>query len=59
MTLGPAEAQWATIALRVPPETAGSTPAGAHEIHFSIERQARDGEAARRVVEKSTFMLPR
>jgi cytochrome c oxidase accessory protein FixG len=59
MTLGPAEAQWATIALRVPPETAGSTPPGAHEIHFSIERQARDGEAARSVVEKSTFMLPR
>jgi hypothetical protein len=42
-----------------PPETATSMPAGAHEIHFSIERQARDGEAARTLTEKSTFVLPR
>ncbi|WP_028999935.1 cytochrome c oxidase accessory protein CcoG [Azohydromonas australica] len=59
LKLGPAEAHWATIALRVPPETAASTSAGAHEIHFTIERQAHDGERARSVVEKSTFMLPR
>jgi hypothetical protein len=59
MALGPPEAQWATVALREPPDTAGSTAAGAHEIHFTIERQARDGEAARSVEEKSTFMLPR
>ncbi|WP_298232117.1 FixG Ig-like domain-containing protein, partial [uncultured Azohydromonas sp.] len=59
LKLGPAEAHWATIALRVPPETAAATPPGAHEIHFTIERQAHGGEAVHSVVEKSTFMLPR
>ena len=28
-------------------------------IHFSIERQANDGEAPRALREKSTFMVPR
>ena len=56
---GPAEARWVTLALRVPPETAASLPAGAHEIHFTIERVATGGEQARRIREKSTFVLPR
>jgi cytochrome c oxidase accessory protein FixG len=59
MTLGPAEAQWATVALRVPPETAAGTPPGAHEIHFTIERLPAAGEAARTLDEKTTFLLPR
>uniref|UniRef100_UPI000ABFB5C5 4Fe-4S dicluster domain-containing protein n=1 Tax=Azohydromonas lata TaxID=45677 RepID=UPI000ABFB5C5 len=59
LTLGPAEAQWVTVLLRVPPETAAATPAGAHEIHFTIERQASAGEPARTLREKSTFVLPR
>ncbi len=59
MTLGPAEAQWATVALRVPPETAAGTPPGAHEIHFTIERLPAAGEATRTLDEKTTFVLPR
>jgi cytochrome c oxidase accessory protein FixG len=59
LKLGPAEAHWATIALRVPPETAASTSAGAHEIHFTIEREASAGDAAISLREKSTFVLPR
>jgi cytochrome c oxidase accessory protein FixG len=59
MTLGPAEAQWATVALRVPPDTAAGTPPGAHEIHFTIERLPAAGEAAHTLDEKTTFVLPR
>ncbi|NML18397.1 cytochrome c oxidase accessory protein CcoG [Azohydromonas caseinilytica] len=59
VTLGPAEAHWVTLALRVPPETAASTAPGAHEIEFTIERQATADAAARSLHEKSTFVLPR
>ena len=59
LQLGSAEAQWVTIALRVPPETAASTAPGAHEIHFTIEREASAGDAAVSLREKSTFVLPR
>ena len=59
LTLGPAEAQWATVSLRVPPETAAAKPPGAHEVHFTIERLAHDGEPARTLEEKTTFVLPR
>ncbi|MBI5270027.1 MAG: cytochrome c oxidase accessory protein CcoG, partial [Burkholderiales bacterium] len=58
-TLGPAEARWVTLALRVPPETASSLSPGAHEIHFTIERVAAGGDGGRRLKEKSTFVLPR
>ncbi|WP_028998677.1 cytochrome c oxidase accessory protein CcoG, partial [Azohydromonas australica] len=57
--LGSAEAQWVTILLRVPPETAASTPPAAHEIHFTIKREASAGDAAISLREKSTFVLPR
>ncbi len=59
LDLAPAEARWTTIALRVPPQTAASQSAGAHEIHFTIEREATGGEPSRSVREKSTFVLPR
>jgi cytochrome c oxidase accessory protein FixG len=58
-TLGPAEARWLAVVLRVPPETAASTTPGAHEIHFNIERQAGATDAARSLREKSTFVVPR
>ncbi|HJV67656.1 cytochrome c oxidase accessory protein CcoG [Ideonella sp.] len=58
-TLGPAEARWVTLSLRVPPETAASAQPGAHEIHFTVERQAAPGDGPRAVREKSTFVLPR
>ncbi len=59
LSLGPAEARWLTLALRVPPQTVHSQKAGAHEIHFTIERLTHDDEAARTLREKSTFMIPR
>ena len=59
MTLGPAEARWITVALRVPPQTAAGTKPGAHEIHFTVERQSQAGDSARSLREKSTFVLPR
>jgi polyferredoxin len=58
-TLGPAEARWVTLSLRVPPETASATSAGAHEVHLTIERQATAADAAVTLREKTTFMLPR
>jgi cytochrome c oxidase accessory protein FixG len=58
-TLGPAEARWVTLALRVPPDTAAALPPGAHTIHFTIERVAAGGDAGRQLREKSTFVLPR
>jgi cytochrome c oxidase accessory protein FixG len=58
-TLGPAEARWVTLALRVPPQTALSLAPGAHEIHFTIERQESAANGPRRLREKSTFVLPR
>ena len=57
--LGPTEAGWVTLALRVPPDTAARTTPGAHEVHFGIERLASDSDSARSLREKSTFVLPR
>ncbi|BDI06751.1 cytochrome c oxidase accessory protein CcoG [Sphaerotilus microaerophilus] len=59
VTVGPAEAKWVTVELRVPPETAAATKTGAHEIHFNVERLATASDEARVLREKSTFMLPR
>ncbi len=58
LTVGPAEARWVSLALRVPPQTAQSAGSGAHEIHFSIVRDAPPGEAPSLLVEKSTFVVP-
>ena len=60
--IGPAEALWLPLALRLPPEVAERVGAGAHKIEFTIERvEDRDGDtdSPRRQVEKSTFMVPR
>ncbi|MCE4536895.1 cytochrome c oxidase accessory protein CcoG [Pelomonas sp. P7] len=54
--LGPAEARWVAVALRMPPEAAQSLKAGAHPMHWRI---SRDGPSPEVVVEKSTFVLPR
>jgi polyferredoxin len=59
VVVGPAAAQWVTVALRVPPQTAAAARPGAHEIHFGIERRATPEDAARTVREKSTFVVPR
>ena len=59
VTLGPAEARWVAVALRVPPEAAAEKGPGAHEIHFIVKRDAVGTDAAKSVREKSTFMIPR
>ncbi|MBP6901357.1 MAG: cytochrome c oxidase accessory protein CcoG [Burkholderiaceae bacterium] len=59
LTLAPAEARWVTLALRLPPAAAAGLAPGAHAMRFTITRLAGDGDAARPVHEKSTFVLPR
>jgi polyferredoxin len=54
--LGPAEARWVAVALRLPPEVAAQNKPGAHPMRWRI---TRDGERPETVVEKSTFVLPR
>jgi len=56
--VGPAEARWVTVAVRVPPEAAGR--AGAQPIDFRIERKETHAGATPAVaLEKSTFIVPR
>ncbi len=58
--LGPAEARWVAVALRVPFEAAQQAGSGSHPIEFVVERQ--DDPAAGALpqrVEKSTFLVPR
>jgi cytochrome c oxidase accessory protein FixG len=57
LDVGPTEARWVSVALRVPPETAARETPGAHEVGFTIARQA-PGDL-RTQHEKSTFILPR
>jgi cytochrome c oxidase accessory protein FixG len=57
LELAPAEARWATVALRLPPAAAQGLRGGAHPIEFEIRREA-PGEA-RTLREKSTFVVPR
>ena len=59
VAVGPAAAQWVTVALRVPPQTAAAVRPGAHEVHFGIERLATPEDDARTLREKSTFVVPR
>jgi cytochrome c oxidase accessory protein FixG len=59
VSVAPTEARWVSVTLRVPPETAAQTSAGAHEVHFTIEREAQGSDPARSLREKSTFVLPR
>ena len=57
----PAQARWVTMSVQVPPQTAASTPPGAHAIHFQVDRMQAGGRAEADVSlsEKSTFVLPR
>jgi cytochrome c oxidase accessory protein FixG len=55
--IGPAEARWLPVAVRIPPQAAQQ--AGAHRIHFRIERAADAHHAPVVVEEPSTFVVPR
>jgi len=59
VTVGSTEARWLSLALRLPSESADRAGAGAHEIHFTIEREGTGAQAAVRLREKSTFVVPR
>jgi len=58
--VGPAEAIWLPVALRVPPGAAASLGPGSHRITFTVHCAA-DGVpgAAAQVDEQSTFLVPR
>ena len=59
LILGPAEARWVPISVRIPPEVAGRMGSGAHGMTMLVE-QLRQGDAPQvDVREKSTFMVPR
>jgi cytochrome c oxidase accessory protein FixG len=53
--VGPAQARWVAVRLRMPYEAAQKAGAGSHAIHFEIE--GADGAA--HVSEKSVFLVPR
>ncbi len=59
VTLAPVEARSVVVALRLPPDTRASVGPGAHEVHFTVEREASGQDAARSLREKSTFIVPR
>ena len=59
VTLAPAEARWIAVSLRVPPEVAAEKGPGAHEVHFTVQREAQGADSARSLREKSTFVVPR
>jgi cytochrome c oxidase accessory protein FixG len=54
VTLGPAEARWVTVALRLPPDAAQRLKPGAQPMRWLIR-----SEAGASVAEKSTFVVPR
>jgi cytochrome c oxidase accessory protein FixG len=53
--IGPAEARWVAVSLRLPPEAAQALKPGAHPMRWLVRRDG-DGET---VAEKSTFVVPR
>src|SRR5574337_1250033 len=59
LALAPAEAQWVTVAARIPPQTAASAGAGVHPIRFVVAQVGAGGQAGASVSEKSTFVVPR
>jgi cytochrome c oxidase accessory protein FixG len=59
LSVGPAEASWLTVNVRVSAEAAETAGAAAHPIEFRVERVEADGAGAALAVEKSTFIVPR
>ncbi len=59
LELGPAEARWVVVALRIPPQTALAVKPGVQPIGFDVAQLASAAGAAREVHEKSTFVIPR
>jgi cytochrome c oxidase accessory protein FixG len=58
--VGPADARWATVAVRIPHAAAAAAGPGAHPIVFRIRRAGAAGVEPEQVAdEKSTFVIPR
>jgi cytochrome c oxidase accessory protein FixG len=55
--IGPAEARWVAVGLRLPPEAAQGLKPGAHPVRWRIQRD--DDAQPETLVEKSTFVVPR
>ncbi len=56
--LGPAEARWIPVAVRLPPGAAQQLSAGAHPAEMVVVRAAHDDDAELTIHEKTTFMVP-
>jgi cytochrome c oxidase accessory protein FixG len=59
LVLGPAEARWVPISVRVSPDAAGRMGSGAHGMTLLVEQLRQGSEPQVDVREKSTFMVPR
>ncbi|RZI85314.1 MAG: cytochrome c oxidase accessory protein CcoG [Rubrivivax sp.] len=59
LVLGPAEARWVPISVRVPPDTALRLGSGAHAMTIVVEQLRQGNQPQTDVREKSTFMVPR
>ncbi|HIV70793.1 MAG TPA: cytochrome c oxidase accessory protein CcoG [Candidatus Aquabacterium excrementipullorum] len=57
--VGPAEARWVAVAVRVPPEVGQMLKPGAQRVEMVITRQRQGEHADVAVREKTTFMVPR
>jgi hypothetical protein len=55
--VGPAQALWVTLAVRVPFDVAQGLGPGAHPLYFEVQPQAR--ASSQTVRERSTFIVPR
>ena len=55
--VGPAEARWVAVSLRMPPEAAQALKPGAHPMRWQVRRETPNGGET--VSEKSTFVVPR
>ena len=59
VTVDSAQARWVAIDVRVPAATASALSPGAHPVRFIVTRLGNDGATPLRVLEKSTFIIPR
>ena len=57
--IGPAQARWVSVGVRVPHGSAQAAGPGAHAIRFTVTRVGDAGLSEVRVVEHSTFVVPR
>ena len=54
-----AQSRWLPVAVQATPEAAAALGPGAHPLRFVVERVPSPGEVPARVLEKSTFVVPR